>query len=235
MVEELGAMETIQADFLSNISHEFKTPITAIEGYSTLLQNAKDEKEQALYVEKITLNTKRLSTLVGDVLLLAKLDNQSIQPKRNKFMLDEQIRQVILMQEIKWTERNIQLDVDMDEIEFYGTETSLSHVWLNLFSNAIKFSPDGGLITIKLNTDEKNIYFTISDEGAGINKGEEKRIFDKFYQGESDKKSEGCGLGLALAKRIIDINNGEIFVKNNLEKGCTFTVKLQKTSVKGEC
>ena len=132
------------------------------------------------------------------------------------------------MQEIKWSEKNIQLDVDMDEIQFVGTENLLSHVWLNLLSNAIKFSPSGGKIELKLKREKENVIFTISDEGTGIKEKDFKYIFDKFYQGDNEKKSEGCGLGLALAKRIVDISGGEILVENNQVKGCTFKVVLQK-------
>ena len=226
MVEELGEKETVQSDFVSNISHEFKTPITAIEGYSMLLQGCNANDEQKLYIEKILFNTHRLSTLVGDILLLSKLDNQSIQPKRSTFSLDEQIRQAILMQEIKWSEKEITLDVDIEEVTFSGTEALLLQVWNNLLSNAIKFSPKGGIISIKLSKNEKEYLFKISDQGPGIEDTSLKYIFDKFYQADGNHKSEGCGLGLTLAKRIVDINSGNISVKNLDPCGCEFLVRF---------
>lgn len=226
MVEELGAMETVQADFVSNISHEFKTPINAIEGYSMLLQGSSATDEQKLYIDKILFNTNRLSTLVGDILLLSKLENQSIISKKTTFSLDEQIRQSILMQEIKWTERKILLDVEMEEVKFFGAEALLLQVWNNLLSNAIKFSPEKGTIKIRLKKFSNEYVFTISDQGEGIDEKDLRYVFDKFYQADSAHKSEGCGLGLALAKRIIDINNGTISVNNLENKGCEFKVTL---------
>ena len=227
MVEELGSLETIQSDFVSNVSHEFKTPINAIEGYSMLLQGCKDvNKEQLEYVEKILFNTKRLSTLVGNILLLAKLDNKNLQSKRAKFRLDEQIRQCILAQEIQWVEKEIELDVEMEDVEFCGTSELLQYVWSNLLNNAIKFSPQKGVISMRLGIDNGRIVFTIKDSGAGIQEKDIAHVFDKFYQSDSTRKMEGSGLGLALAKRIVEVNDGEIFVQNNQDKGCTFTVKL---------
>ncbi|MBO7345413.1 MAG: HAMP domain-containing histidine kinase [Clostridia bacterium] len=227
MVEELGSLETIQSDFVSNVSHEFKTPINAIEGYSMLLQGCKDvNKEQLEYVEKILFNTKRLSTLVGNILLLAKLDNKNLQSKRAKFRLDEQIRQCILAQEIQWVEKEIELDVEMEDVEFCGTSELLQYVWSNLLNNAIKFSPQKGVISMRLGIDNGRIVFTIKDNGAGIQEKDIAHVFDKFYQSDSTRKMEGSGLGLALAKRIVEVNDGEIFVQNNQDKGCTFTVKL---------
>ena len=227
MVEELGSLEIIQSDFVSNVSHEFKTPINAIEGYSMLLHGCKNvDAEQAEYIEKILFNTKRLSTLVGNILLLAKLENQSVQAKSVKFRLDEQIRQSILSQEIQWTEKDIELDVDLDSVEFYGTEELLQYVWGNLLSNAIKFSSIGEAIKMRLFIEDKCVVFTIRDSGCGLDKETKKHIFDKFYQGESQHKGEGNGLGLALVKQIVTINRGSIEVENNDSSGCTFTVKL---------
>lgn len=226
MVSELGAMETIQSDFVSNVSHEIKTPITAIEGYSMLLQGSECNEEQKHYVDKILFNTNRVSTLVGDILLVSKLDNQTINPKKVVFSLDEEIRQAILMQEIKWSEKDIILDVDFDEVSFEGTEALLLHAWNNLLSNAIKFSPVGGKISMRLFKTDTSIVFTIQDEGPGVSENDIKHIFDKFYQGQGEHKSEGCGLGLALVYKIIMINNGKVDVSNVETGGCVFTVTL---------
>lgn len=228
MAEELGSLEIIQSDFVSNVSHEFKTPINAIEGYSMLLQGCENvSEEQRMYIDKILFNTKRISTLVGNVLLLAKLDNQSIKNKFTKFRLDEQVRQAILAQEIQWTEKNIELDVEFDEIEYYGTEDLLVHVWGNLLSNAIKFSPNGEKIIMRLKKDQEKTVFTIEDNGVGIDEKIKNKIFDKFYQGDGVHKEDGNGLGLALVKQIIDINNGKVLVENKSGKGCKFVVVLK--------
>ena len=230
MVAELSSMETVQSDFIANVSHDFKTPINAIEGYSMLLQGSGEiSDEQRLYIEKILLNTKRLSDLVGNILLLAKLDNQSIQTQSTTFRLDEQVRHAIMLQELKWTEKDIDLDVELDDVSYCGTKDFLLHVWSNLLGNAVKFSPVGGKITVRLQKIGEEIVFTIADEGPGIPDDAKTRIFNKFYQGDGAHKEKGNGLGLALAKRIIDINKGAIGVENLPERGCQFTVILKNS------
>lgn len=229
MTKELAATEILQMDFVSNVSHEFKTPINAIEGYATLLQNQDvTDEEREEYVEKILFNTSRLSTLVGNMLILSKIDNQGIAEKKNKYRLDEQIRQSILSLESRWTPRECEFDVDLDEIEYFGNETLLIHVWNNLLENAIKFGPQGGLIRMRLFCDDEQVVFTIEDEGPGISEDNKKHIFDRFYQTDSSHKSEGNGLGLALVKQIIKIERGEIAVDDGSTCGTKFTVKLPR-------
>ena len=229
MAKELGSTEILQSDFVSNVSHEFKTPINAIEGYSMLLQNDENiTEEQKEYIEKIIFNTQRLSSLTGSVLLLSKLENQSIVSNKTKFDLDEQIRKSLLILEGQWEKKNIEFDIEMDDTDFIGNESLLHHIWDNLLSNAIKFSDEGGEIKIRLKNHSDKIIFTISDQGPGIDEEAQKHIFDKFYQADSSHKQEGNGLGLALVKKIIDLENGEISVKNNDDTGCTFTVILKK-------
>ena len=230
MVGELQSMETVQSDFVSNVSHEFKTPINAIEGYSMLLQGSGDiSEEQRMYIEKILFNTQRLSVLVGNILLLAKLDNQSIQTQATTYRLDEQIRRAILLLELQWTEKDLELDVELEEIEYRGTEDFLLHVWSNLLGNAVKFSPKGGKITVRLQQVDGEAVFSVADEGPGIDESAKARIFNKFYQGDNAHKEKGNGLGLALAKRIVDINKGGIGVENLPDKGCRFTVILKNS------
>lgn len=227
MVKELGATETLQTDFVSNVSHEIKTPITAIDGYATLLQNTEniDEVENE-YIEKILFNTKRLSELVSNILLLSKVDNKAIQAKKTTYRLDEQIRQSIVLLEPKWSAKEIDFDVDMDEIEYTGDESLMFHVWNNLIDNAIKFSPENGLIRMKLERADSKITFTIEDEGCGISDEEKKHIFNKFYQSDSSHKSEGNGLGLALVKNILTLCGGEISVTDGKNGGARFEVIL---------
>jgi signal transduction histidine kinase len=227
MVKELGALETIQSDFVSNVSHEFKTPLSAIQGYSMLLQGSKDiSKEQEEYIEKILFNTERLSDLVGNILLLAKLDNQKIQTKATTFRVDEQIRQAILLQEIAWTKKNIYLDVELDSAEFFGTKELLFHVWNNIISNAIKFSPNNGKVMICLTKTQESLIFTVTDNGIGLSEEVLGHMYDKFFQGDGVHKSDGNGLGLSLAKRIVDMCGGKIFAENLEIGGCEFTVTL---------
>lgn len=227
MVRELSATEILQSDFMSNVSHEIKTPVNAIEGYAMLLQGSETTpEEQEEYIEKILFNTNRLSELVGNVLLLSKIDNQAIPKNETKFRLDEQIRQSIMQLETKWSEKDIELDVELESTEFVGNATLLIHVWNNLIGNAIKFNPQGGIVKLRLTSDSEAISFMVEDVGQGIEDEALKHIFDKFYQGDNSHKQEGNGLGLALVKRIVDLYDGQIYVENLEAGGCRFTVKL---------
>lgn len=226
MVKELRSTEIIQSDFVSNVSHEFKTPLTSIEGYATMLKDGNLSEEEKEYVEKILFNTHRMSELVNNILLLSKLDNQGIERRNEEFSVDEQIRQEILATETKWTEKNIDFDIEMDVVRFNGNGSLISHIWSNLLGNAIKFSPYGGKIKMTLKIENGNVVFAISDEGEGIKEEAKKYIFDKFYQSDTSHKQEGNGLGLALVKKIVDIYGGEVSVHNLETKGCEFTVRL---------
>lgn len=228
MTKELASTEILKTDFISNVSHEIKTPITAVEGYAMLLQGEEGlSEEHSEYVDKILANTQRLSELVNNTLLLSKIDNQSIETKQEVFSLDEQIRQSILLLELKWTEKDIEIDVDMQSVRYSGNKGLMMHVWNNLIGNAIKFTPRGSTVKIRLGETAKEIIFTVDDEGSGIDESAQKHIFDKFYQGDSSHKQEGNGLGLALAKRIVTMAGGIISVQN-LPLGCRFTVVLPK-------
>ena len=227
MTKELGATEILQTDFVSNVSHEFKTPINAIEGYATLLQSGADcSPEEAVYTEKILFNTKRLSALVGNILLLSKVDNKAIQSDIKKYRLDEQIRQAVLAFENEWTEKDIELDIDLAEVEYEGNENLMFHVWSNLISNAIKFDSMGGLLKIRLVSEDDNITCTVEDSGCGIEAGSIEHLFDRFYQSDSSHKEEGNGLGLALVKNILALSGGTVFAENRAEGGAKFTVTL---------
>ena len=223
----LGTTETLQTDFISSVSHEFKTPINAIEGYAALLQDhQQSQAEQEVYIEKILFNTRRLSTLTGNILLLSKLNNQSIRPQKTRFRLDEQVRQAILALEQKWTEKELEFDVELDKTEYSGYENLLVHVWTNLIDNAVKFTPAGSLIRMRLQRENDELLFTIEDSGPGIPEGEQERIFAKFYQSETSREVEGNGLGLALVRQIVEISGGSVTVKNLPEAGCRFAVRL---------
>ncbi len=227
MTQELKSTEILQTDFVSNVSHEFKTPITAIEGYSTLLQGCENlDDEQQEYIEKILFNTKRLSVLISNILLLSKLENQSLMSQKNNFRLDEQIRQSIVGLEPLWEEKEIVFDIDLEEINYSGNENLMVHIWSNLIGNAIKFSPKGRLVKIKLENNDGEVVFTVEDRGDGISDESIKHIFDKFYQGDNSHKQEGNGLGLALVKRIVLLHNGSVFAENLVDGGCRFTVIL---------
>ena len=227
MAHELSSTEILQTDFVSNVSHEFKTPITAIEGYSMLLQGSDElDAEQREYVEKIIFNTRRLSSLVGSILLLSKLENQQIPLNPTRFSLDEQIRQSIVALEPQWEPKNVEFDVELEDTAYLGSENMLRHVWDNLINNAVKFGPDGGKVRIRLTREAKHIVVTVEDEGPGLTEEAQKHLFDKFYQADSSHRQEGNGLGLALVKRILTLENGTVTAENIPGGGCRFTVAL---------
>ena len=227
MTRELGSTEILKTEFISNVSHEFKTPINAIEGYATLLQDTDlSHAQQQMYVEKILFNTGRLSKLVGNILLLSKVDNQQIRSHVETYRMDEQIRQSILALEPLWTKKQNEFEVELERVEYTGNESLLMHVWSNLIENAIKYGPEGGVIAIKLVCREDTAVFTIDDDGPGISEKDRQHIFDRFYQADSSRKTEGNGLGLALVKQILSASGGSITVQSLPVKGSRFTVTL---------
>ncbi|MBQ3075763.1 MAG: HAMP domain-containing histidine kinase [Clostridia bacterium] len=227
MTHELRATQVLQTDFVSNVSHEFKTPINAIEGYTTLLQGTDniDETENE-YIEKILFNTRRLSSLVSNILLLSKLENQSIQTDPETYSLDEQIREDLLSLESAWEPKAIEFDVELEAVSYHGNRGIMHHVWSNLLSNAVKFSPVGGVIRIRLQTVQDRIVFTVEDQGPGLSEEALKHLFDRFYQGDTSHKEEGNGLGLALVKNILSLCGGQAVAENIQTGGCRFTVTL---------
>lgn len=227
MAKELESTEILQTDFVSNVSHEIKTPINAIEGYTSLLQDCDNlELEQQEYVEKILFNTQRLSALVSNILLLSKIENQSIQTNQEPYSLDEQIRESIVSLETAWVQKEIELDVELDNITYCGNEPMMRHVWGNIIGNAIKFSPQRGTIRLRLFRKNSSYIFTIEDQGLGLSEEAQRHLFDKFYQGDLSRKQEGNGLGLALVKRILTIEESKIEAENIPSGGCRFTVTL---------
>lgn len=228
MTHELRATEILQTDFVSNASHEFKTPVSAITGYTSLLSACDDlTEEHREYIDKILFNTKRLSALTSSILLLSKLENQEIPTNQSKFLVDEQIRQSIVALETQWEKKDIELDVELCEAEYFGNELLMRHVWDNLISNAVKFSPVGGTVRIQLVRKLGRILFTVEDEGPGIPEESIRHVFDKFYQADSVHKQEGSGLGLALVEKILKLEKGSVTVENREDGGCRFTVTLR--------
>lgn len=227
MVQELSGIETLRNDFVVNVSHEFKTPIAAIEGYAMLLQDTcLSETERSEYAQMIIDSSRQLATLSGNILTLSKLEAQEVVLEKKMYRIDEQIRQAILLHEAGWSSKEINLEISMPSMTYYGNEKLLMQVFMNIIGNAVKFTPVRGKIGIQLSSNENTTYVRVSDNGCGMNDDVIKHIFDKFYQSDSARKSEGNGLGLALAKRIIELCQGEIMVKSEVGKGSTFTVCL---------
>lgn len=229
MVHELSSIETLRNDFVSNVSHEIKTPIASIQGFAKLIQDKNlDDDERSEFTDIIISESSRLSKLTSNILKLSKLENQEVITGKAEFALDEQIRCAILIMEPEWSEKGIDLDIDLDKVSIIGNEDLLQQVWLNIIGNAIKFTEKGGTIGIKLMDLQDKIVIKVSDNGVGMNEETQRHIFDKFYQGDKSHLSKGNGLGLSLVKRIIELCDGEIKVRSKLYYGTTFTIGLPK-------
>lgn len=227
MTRELKNIEYLRKDFITNVSHELKTPIASIHGFAKLIQKGNLlEADKQEYANIIVEETTRLSNLSSNMLKLSKLENQEIGNKKNIFYLDEQIRRSILLLEYEWRNKNIEFDIELDKVKYLGDEELLQQVWINLLGNAIKFSNYNSIIKVELEIRGENVIVKIKDQGLGMNENTKIRIFEKFYQGDEAHSSEGNGLGLPLVKRIIDLNHGNIQVESKINEGTTFIIKL---------
>ncbi len=225
MVNELDKNKTLKSDFVSNVSHEFKTPLANIKGRAELIKNCEDRAQITEYCDDIIDAVSNLTTLTSNILRLSKLENHAIlQP--NDFRLDEQIRQAIIVLENKWTEKNINLNIDLDEVTIFYDESLFGQVWQNLISNAIKFTDNDGEINIMLKKYDDEAIFTIRDNGIGMSDEVKSHIFEKFYQGDLSRAREGNGLGLALVKKILDNSLCRIDVESKEGVGTAFTVHI---------
>lgn len=229
MTHELKSIETLKADFISNVSHEFKTPLSVIQSYTKALSKPDLPPEtRKTYEEVIDKNIKKLTNLTTNILTLSKIENSKINVEKTTFSLDEQIRQAILLQESKWKDKNLELDINLPPVTINAPKNLLEQVWQNLLDNAIKFSHPNGKIFISLEELPEKITVEIQDQGIGISQDKLSHIFDKFYQADTSHSSSGNGLGLALVKRILDTSGAEILVESQVEKGTTFKIIFKK-------
>ena len=228
LAEELSGVETLRTDFISNVSHELKTPLAVIQNYGTILQNPDlSEKEQIEYAKAITEQTRKLSALITNILKLNRLENQQIFPEKQDYNLSEQICECLLGFEQAWEKKNLEIETEIDEDVMVCQDAELlSLVWNNLFSNAVKFCKEEGTVSVSVKKEKDGVLVSVSDEGCGISPEVGAHIFEKFYQGDTSHATQGNGLGLALVKRVIDIVGGEIHVQSVLGKGSTFLVRL---------
>ena len=228
MAEELGGVETLRTDFIANVSHEMKTPLSVMQNYGTLLQAPDLSYEKRIeYAKGITDASRRLSEMVTNILKLNRLENQQIFPEISEFDLGEQICECLLQFENVWENSNIEIETDIaEDVKIKADAELLSLVWNNLFSNAFKFTDNGGTVSVSLTATDDLAIVKVSDTGCGMTQEVGSHIFEKFYQGDKSHSVQGNGLGLALVKRVIDIMNGEITVESEVGVGTTFTVKV---------
>lgn len=233
MAEELGKSELLKTDFISNVSHEIKTPLSIIRSYAELLGKEADGEKRKKYAEILRAASDRINTLVTNVLKLNKLEHEKILPEKERVNLAESLAETILSFEDRIEQKSLKIEIDFQEnVYVLSVAGYLELVWNNLISNAVKFTDEGGMVAVKLFTDGKKAVVRIADTGCGIPAETGKRIFDKFYQGDTSHAQEGNGLGLPLVKRVIDILGGEISVESEFGKGSTFTIILRDVVTK---
>ena len=229
MAQELSGIETLRTDFISNVSHEMKTPLSVMQNYGTLLQAPEISAETRIeYAKGVTDASRRMADMMTNILKLNRLENQQIFPKMEVFDLGEQLCECLLQYERVWEKANIEIETDIaEDVKVKADAELLSLVWNNLFSNAFKFTEAGGTVSISLTATNHLAIVKVRDTGCGMTPEIGSHIFEKFYQGDPSRATQGNGLGLALVKRVVDILQGEINVESTIGKGTTFTVKIE--------
>ncbi|OPJ59352.1 alkaline phosphatase synthesis sensor protein PhoR [Clostridium chromiireducens] len=231
MAKELGSLEKLRQDFISDVSHEIQSPLTSISGFAALLKKGNlSESQISHYANIIEVESKRLSKLSENLLRLSNLEAEDNNLNLKKYQINKQIESILLMLEPQWSAKNITLDVSLDETIISGDEALLSQVFINLINNAIKFTPENGNIGVKLSSNEDGIQCEISDTGIGISPEDQPRIFERFYKADKarDRSLGGNGLGLSIVKKIVDLHGGKISLTSEIGKGTKFTVFLPK-------
>jgi signal transduction histidine kinase len=228
MVQELGSIETLTGDFVSNVSHEIKTPLSVIQSYAMALRKPDlSEKQRGEYADTIISASSHLNTLVTNILKLSKLETQEFRQDKREYDLCAQLAECALRFEEQWEEKQITFTAEMDDKCLICADSELtSIVWSNLLSNAVKFTERGGAVTLTQTSEPASVTVTVTDTGCGIDGRIIERIFDKFYQGDTSHSREGNGLGLALTKRVVEILGGQIKVNSEIGKGSSFSVTL---------
>jgi signal transduction histidine kinase len=231
MAQELSGTETLRTDFIANVSHELKTPLAVMGNYATMLQRPGiTEEERQEYAKAISEAARKLAQLITNILKLNKLENQQIFPQPKEFDLGEQLCESLLVFEDAWEAKNLNIETDIQEnVRIRSDPELLSLVWNNLFSNAIKFTERGGSVSLSLKVEGEYAVVTVRDTGCGVSREVGERMFDKFYQGDSSRATQGNGLGLALVKRVIDITESDISVESEVGKGTAFTVRTKRS------
>lgn len=227
MAEEIGSVEMLRTDFVNNFSHEFKTPIVSIRGFAKALKwDDLTPEERDEYLDIIISESERLSALSLNVLYLSKIENQTILADKMRYNLSEQIRLVVALLDQKLSEKQLEIIFDAEEYFVTANEEMMKQVWINLLDNAVKFSPVGGKIEIRIKQTGNGLSIKISNQGVGMSPETREHIFDKFYQGDLSHSTSGNGLGLAIVKKIIDLHDSNITVHSS-NKGSSFEVILK--------
>lgn len=227
MASQLESMQMLGNDFIHNFSHEFKTPIVSIKGFAKLLKkNDLTEEQKQEYLDIIIHESDRLATMAAKILDLSKLEGQTELTQITTYNLAEQIRLAFLVLENKWSSKNIDFSIELEEIKISANKEMMEQVFVNLLDNAIKFTPDGGFISMSLTSDSDKICFILQDSGIGMDEETVSHIFHKFYQADNSHQQEGNGLGLTLVKQILDLHKGQIQIDSTKGKGTKITLVL---------
>ncbi len=230
MAVELNQMEQMRQEFISNVSHEIQSPITSIRGFAQALQNSHmSVEDRNHYLSIIETESTRISRITENLLKLATLEAESVKFEPKHYCLDRQIRTLILACEPQWIGKKIDVDVSLDDVTIMADEDLLSQVWMNLVSNSIKFTPEGGKITVDLHQQDNHVTFKIADTGIGISDDEKQHIFERFYKADKSRtraSNSGSGLGLSIVQKIVDMHHGTVAVESKIGTGTTFTVNL---------
>mgnify|MGYP001024678517 CR=1 FL=1 len=227
MAEELQGVQTLRSDFINNFSHEFKTPIAAVKGFAELLMEpGTSEEERKEYLQIVLEESARLADLANSTLPLSKLESQQCITNKTTFLLDEQIKRCAVLLSPSWEKKEIAFSANLEGVRYCGSEELMRHVWLNLLGNAVKYTPEGGEISVTLQTGPEEITVQVSDTGIGMSEEVQAHVFDKYYQGEQERDGKGLGLGLSIVHRIVELCGGSVEVNSMKEQGSTFTVHL---------
>ena len=227
MAEELSGVALLRMDFVNTFSHEFKTPLISIRGFAKLLQNDDLTPEQRqTYTNTVVQQSERLAAMSTHILELAQYENTEIVSGKTLYSLDEQLRRCVRQQERDWLQKGLTVEGDLDQVDYYGNEELVEHIWSNLLSNAIRFTPAGGQITVVLRQGEGEITVSVSDTGIGMDEETQRHIFEKFYRAAPYPDSRGNGLGLSIVRRVVALCGGRVAVFSRPGNGSTFTVTL---------
>ncbi|HZD59571.1 MAG TPA: HAMP domain-containing sensor histidine kinase [Anaerolineae bacterium] len=229
MALELNQLENMRQEFISDVSHEIQSPLTSIRGFAQALKNDNlNTEERSHYLSIIEAESTRLSRITDDLLKLASLESEQVKFEPKPYRLDQQIRDLVLASEPQWLDKGIEMAVSLEEVYITADEDLLSQVWVNLIHNSIKFTPDGGRVSVDLHRHDGAIEFKIADTGIGISDKDQAHVFNRFYKADKSRKRStgGSGLGLSIVQKIVEIHKGTISIESTLGAGTTFTVSL---------